>query len=165
MTVDHHISSSLDWRHGSQCIIPPGLEALDSSDSNMSSRNSGQEDCSVSGPDQRIFPNDSIVNRCSDARQQQTQCPVTTAATLRAEVLWCLGQTKHHSFNSNEGIGELFRNMFPDSDMAKSFALGKDKTAYFIKFGIAPCFKKQLVKTINKARPFVLMFDEGLNQS
>ncbi|KAL6476780.1 hypothetical protein MHYP_G00152790 [Metynnis hypsauchen] len=31
------------------------------------------------------FPNDSIVNRCSDARQQQTQCPVTTAATLRAE--------------------------------------------------------------------------------
>ncbi|KAL7837213.1 hypothetical protein SRHO_G00269240 [Serrasalmus rhombeus] len=55
--------------------------------------------------------------------------------------------------------------MFPDSDIAKSFALGKDKTAYFIKFGIAPCFQKQLVKTINKARPFVLMFDESLNQS
>ncbi|KAL7868767.1 hypothetical protein SRHO_G00101510 [Serrasalmus rhombeus] len=55
--------------------------------------------------------------------------------------------------------------MFPDSDIAKSLALDKDKTAYFIKFGIAPCFKKQLVKTINKAGPFVLMFDESLNQS
>lgn len=54
--------------------------------------------------------------------------------------------------------------MFPDSDIAKSLALGKDKTACMIKFGIAPYFK-QLVETINNAEPFVLMFDESLNQS
>ncbi|XP_063766097.1 uncharacterized protein LOC134882380 [Eleginops maclovinus] len=72
---------------------------------------------------------------------------------------------KHHSFNSNEGIGELFRNMFPDSEIAKSFALGKDKTGYIIKFGIAPYFKRQLVEAINNAGPYVLMFDESLNQS
>ncbi|KAL7846805.1 hypothetical protein SRHO_G00217920 [Serrasalmus rhombeus] len=65
MTVDHHIYSSLDWRHGSQCIIPPGLEALDSSDSNMSSRNSGQEDCSVSGPDQKMYVKGSLDKTCS----------------------------------------------------------------------------------------------------
>ncbi|KAL7846801.1 hypothetical protein SRHO_G00217960 [Serrasalmus rhombeus] len=65
MTVDHHISSSLDWRHGSQCIIPPGLVALDSSDSNMSSRNSGQEDCSVSGPDQKMYVKGSLDKKCS----------------------------------------------------------------------------------------------------
>ncbi|KAL0152799.1 hypothetical protein M9458_052522 [Cirrhinus mrigala] len=104
----------------------------------------------------------SIVNRCV---RQQTLWPITTA-TLRAEVLWCLDlATKRHSFNSNDGIGELFQNMFPDSDIAKFFTLGKDKSAYMIKFGIAPYFKKQLLETINKAGPFVLMFDESLNQS
>ncbi|KAL7886735.1 hypothetical protein AOLI_G00044560 [Acnodon oligacanthus] len=45
--------------------IPPGLEALDSSDSYMSSRNSGQEDCSVSGPDQRIYVEGSLDKKCS----------------------------------------------------------------------------------------------------
>ncbi|KAL6479272.1 hypothetical protein MHYP_G00127050 [Metynnis hypsauchen] len=65
MTVDHHIYSSLDWRHGFQCIIPPGLEALDSSNSYMSSRNSGQEGCSVSGPDQRMYVEGSLDKKCS----------------------------------------------------------------------------------------------------
>ena len=106
-----------------------------------------------------------IINRGTTDVRQQTLCAVNTS-TLRAEVLWCLDlATKHHSFNSNEGIGELFRNMFPDSDIAKSFALGKDKTGYIIKFGIAAYFKKQLVETINNAGPFVLMFDESLNKS
>nr|XP_043905538.1 uncharacterized protein LOC122784359 [Solea senegalensis] len=55
--------------------------------------------------------------------------------------------------------------MFPDSQIAKSFALAKDKTGYIIKFGIAPYFKKQLVEAINHAGPYILMFDESLNQS
>lgn len=72
---------------------------------------------------------------------------------------------KHHSFSSNDGIGELFSKMLLDSQMAKSFALAKDKTGYMIKFGIAPYFKKQLVEAINHAGPYVLMFDESLNES
>lgn len=86
--------------------------------------------------------------------------------TLRAEALWCLNTAvKHHSLNSNEGISELFKEMFPDSDIAKSFTCGKDKTGYIIRFGLASFFKKQLVDGINKAGPFVLMFDESLNQA
>lgn len=50
-----------------------------------------------------------------------------------------------------------------DSEMAKSFACGKDKTSYIIKFDIAPHFQKKLVASVNKAGPFVLMFDESLN--
>lgn len=93
--------------------------------------------------------------------RQQTLCPTSM---LRAEVLWCLGTaTKHHSYSSNEGIGELFRNMFMDSEIAKNFACGKDKTSYIIKFGLAPYFKKKLIASVNKAGPFILMFDESLN--
>ncbi|XP_051950061.1 uncharacterized protein LOC127620838 [Xyrauchen texanus] len=55
--------------------------------------------------------------------------------------------------------------MFPDSDIAKSFTCGKDKTGYIIRFGLAPHFKQELINTINKAGQFVLMFDESLNQS
>ena len=65
---------------------------------------------------------------------------------------------KHHSLNSNKGISELFKEMFPDSDIGKSFTYGKDKTGYIIRFGLASFFKKQLVDGINKAGPFVLMF-------
>lgn len=43
--------------------------------------------------------------------------------------------------------------------------MGKDKTGYMIRFGIAPYFKKQLVEAINNAGPYVIMFDESLNQS
>ncbi|XP_041865027.1 uncharacterized protein LOC121654791 [Melanotaenia boesemani] len=55
--------------------------------------------------------------------------------------------------------------MFTDSDIAKSFTCGKDKTAYVIGFGIAPHFKKVLIKSVNDAGPYVLMFDESMNQS
>ena len=45
--------------------------------------------------------------------------------------------------------------MFPDSDIARSFACGSDKTAYVSKFGIAPCISNS----------FVLIFDVSLNQT
>lgn len=98
------------------------------------------------------------------ADRQQTLLSPTSA--LRAEVLWCLNTAaKHQSYSSNDGIGELFQTMFTDSDIATSFACGKDKTAYIIRFGIAPHFKKLLVNSVNDAGPFVLMFDESLNKS
>ncbi|KAK0152285.1 hypothetical protein N1851_006335 [Merluccius polli] len=87
-------------------------------------------------------------------------------SALRAEVLWCLQTAaKHHSFTSNEGIDAVFANMFPDSQIASSFSCGRDKTSYIIGFGIAPHFKKLLTSSINDSGPFVLMFDESLNQS
>ncbi len=95
--------------------------------------------------------------------RQQTLC---STSTLQAKVLWCLETaTKHHSYNSNEGIGELFRNMFPDSEIAKSFACGKDKTSYILKFSLVPYFKNKLISSVNKAGPYVLMFDESLKVS
>ncbi|KAG7517451.1 hypothetical protein JOB18_008031 [Solea senegalensis] len=46
--------------------------------------------------------------------------------------------------------------MFPDLDIARTFACGKDKTGYGMIFGLAPYFKQQLVESISKAGPFVL---------
>ena len=55
--------------------------------------------------------------------------------------------------------------MFPDSDIAKTFTYGKDKTGYIMRFGLANFFKQQVIDTINQEGPFVLMFDESLNHS
>ena len=107
----------------------------------------------------------SATSTTTAAIAKQQTLPLQTSA-LRAEVLWCLNTAaNHHSYNSNEGIGELFENMFTDSDIAKSFVCGKDKTSYIIGFGIAPHFKKLLVNSINASGPYVVMFDESLNQS
>ena len=36
------------------------------------------------------------------------------------------------------------QRMFPDSEIAKQFSLGKDKMSYLINFGLAPYFKTKL---------------------
>ncbi|XP_028296859.1 uncharacterized protein LOC114458643 [Gouania willdenowi] len=84
---------------------------------------------------------------------------------MKAEVLWTLNTiAKHQSYNGNEGISELFKSMFPDSDIATTFTCGSDKTAYIAKFGLAVHIKEELVSKVNKS-PFVLMFDESLNET
>lgn len=113
----------------------------------------------------------------ASAPQSAAAAPATTSgiidlrttfgstSTLKAEVLWTLNTVaKHQSYNSNDGIGELFKSMFPDSDIAKTFACGGDKTSYVTKFGLAEHIKRDLVSKVNNG-PFVLMFDESLNQT
>lgn len=135
--------------------------------------------CDASSTTQIAANNANLRSAVVAPPQQQTSATSTTTAAiarqqtlpsqisaLRAEVLWCLNTaTNHNSYNSNQGIGELFQNMFTDSDIARSFACGKDKTAYILGFGIAPHFKKLLINSINDSGPYVLMFDESLNQS
>ena len=92
---------------------------------------------------------------------------VTTAfsAFCMAEVLWVLNTVSHHnSYNSNLNINSVFAEMFPDSELAKTFTCGKDKTAYFVRFGLAPYIKTELISKVNEDA-FVIMFDESMNRS
>lgn len=83
---------------------------------------------------------------------------------LKAELLWTLQTAAtHSSYNSNSNIEDYFRTMFSDSAIAKLFSCGADKTAYLLRFGLAPYFLKQLINNIG-TDSFVLMFDESLNQ-
>ncbi|KAI2647221.1 Zinc finger protein 474 [Labeo rohita] len=53
---------------------------------------------------------------------------------------------------------------YSDSEIARTFKCGKDKTAYIARFGLAPYITKLLVADVNKEM-FVLMFDESLNET
>lgn len=95
----------------------------------------------------------------SDLRELMGSTP-----TMKAEVLWVLNTVvKHQSYKSNDNIAELCQEMFPDSNIAKTFSCGIGKTAYIARFGLAQFIKKDLVSKVSG--PFGIMFDESLNRS
>ena len=54
---------------------------------------------------------------------------------------------------------EIFKAMFPDSEIAKNYRQGETKVRYNIQFGIAPYIKDLLLKGFSDC-PFSLKFDE-----
>lgn len=82
----------------------------------------------------------------------------------RAEIIWALKVVcSSFSNNSCSDISQIFKCMFPDSAIAKSFELGADKLKYVINFGIAPYFKDILDDILKKSNHYVISFDESLN--
>ena len=53
--------------------------------------------------------------------------------------------------------------MFPDSEIASQFTLGKTKVRYTMLYRIAPEFKRQLIYDINASPFYIVSFDESLN--
>ena len=89
---------------------------------------------------------------------------VVSSAVMAAEIKWALKiVTSHFSFRSCSDINELFRSMFSDSRIAKSFKLSKTKFAYLINFGVGSYFKEVLRKELINAPVFSLLFDESMN--
>ena len=57
-----------------------------------------------------------------------TQC-ISRDDVLNAEVLWTIKTVMlHYSMNSSSNTGELFKMMFPDSQIAQKFSLGRQST-------------------------------------
>ena len=84
--------------------------------------------------------------------------------SLNAEILWCLKVINAHwSYNSCTDIAKLFHSMFPDSEIAGQFSMGKTKCRYIILYGLAPHFKSKLREAINSSIYYSLSFDESLN--
>lgn len=85
--------------------------------------------------------------------------------TLKAEMLWVLhAVSRHHSYTSNEDMSTVFRALFPDSECAKTFSCGRDKTSYLARFGLVPYIKRKLLSSVNQGS-FVVMFDESMNRT
>ena len=60
-------------------------------------------------------------------------------------------------------VSELFSAMFPDSEVAQKFSMGKTKSRYMVIYGLAPYFKKELLKKINSSLFYSVSFDESFN--
>ena len=91
-----------------------------------------------------------VQNHFAEGKQGPLQQFLTPVSTLNAKIKWCLKVVmSNFSFRSCSDINKLFRDMFPDSNIAKQFQLGKTKCAYFINYGIAPHFKLFLVRSMH----------------
>lgn len=83
----------------------------------------------------------------------------------KAEIKWALKSvTSHYSFHSAYDLPVIFREMFPDSEIAKTYSMGDSKLRYSVVYGLAPYFKSQLESSIRSSIYLVACFDEAFNK-
>ena len=87
-------------------------------------------------------------------------------ATTKAEIIWVLRMVKNHnSFRSCLGLSEDLKSMFgSENGIVENFSLSKTKSAYLVKYGIAPWVKQRIADQIAESPFFSISFDESLNK-
>lgn len=124
-------------------------------------------------PEDKTGENELLATACQNEPSSTTETseasktPMTmtkTEETVRAEIIWAMKvlQDKDSRRSADED-GDYLRALFPDSDTAKSFTLKKDRLAYLIAYGIAPCFKEEFTDLLRKSESIVILFDETMN--
>ena len=105
---------------------------------------------------------------------QDANAPSTSTCTLLvldlshndkvtpAETTWLFKvATSDLSLRDTDQTPEMFKSMFPDSAIANSFTMSRQKASYNIQDGIGPLLKENIVKDVcNSSACFTLMFDE-----
>ena len=103
----------------------------------------------------------SATNPIPSVPAQPNQQPVTMylnnapLEVLQAWILWCMRKVENHqSSNSAGGMGELFRKLFPDSEIASRFGeLGRTKVGYIVTYGLAPYFRSEIMQDLKSPGP------------
>ncbi|KAJ8675979.1 hypothetical protein QAD02_011765 [Eretmocerus hayati] len=89
---------------------------------------------------------------------------VSRESVTRAEIKWSLHNTfRRTSLRCGSDAGELFEDMFPDSDIAKKFSMHKDKLRYVITHGLGPFSQSELTDFIRSLDFVTVSFDEFFN--
>ena len=87
------------------------------------------------------------------------------ALVVKAEIVWALKVVmSHFSLRSCLELNDLFKYMFPDSQIASKFSLSKTKCSYIINLGLAAYFSDVLLSQIKASPFFVISYDESLNK-
>ncbi len=83
-----------------------------------------------------------------------------SSSTIKAESLWTMFIAKHNmAFLSSDHANKLFREMFPDSEIAKKFACGRTKATAIVKEALSPFYHKKAVNNLSNA--FSILTDES----
>ncbi len=90
----------------------------------------------------------------------ETQFPKTV---IEAEAQWALFVAKHNlAFLTSDHATKLFKQMFPDSEIAKKFACGRTKCTAILKEALAPYYHAKAIH--NMSSPFSILIDESNNK-
>ena len=86
------------------------------------------------------------------------------SSVLQAEVRWALKVVmSRYSKSSCNDVTELFKTMFPDSDIAKSFTCAKTKCRYMIVYDLALHFQSCLLDDLKDSAYHVISYDKCFN--
>ena len=111
---------------------------------------------------QRTFSVNSSGSLELQAKTNIQLCPEDLV--IKAEILQALNFVdNNYSFASAGNDNARFKEMFPDSNIAKSYAQSETKMKYMIQFGLAPYLKEKLIYDVNNT-PFTFKFDETTNR-
>lgn len=87
-------------------------------------------------------------------------------AISRAEIIVAAMAVEHHlSYKLMDHLSEIFPKIFPDSEIAKSYASKRTKCSAIVNNVLAESFKKDLLKDIHQAQHFSLIIDESTDIS
>ena len=149
-----------------RACVPISLHAVSGpSTSNVAPSGPSASNVSTSGPS-NVFPVQ-LSSTASTTSQISGSNSVAKFAlrkdTVNAEILWAMKTVESgFSFRSCDGMAQLWKRQFPDSEIAQATSLGETKCMYMIVYGIGP-FCKNLLRQKVFNEPFVLMFDESPN--
>ena len=106
-------------------------------------------------------------NSNNSIKQSQTLVTLTlrNSEIIIAEIYWAFKSIYNFLLSSGGDTKSLFTNMFPDSNVANSFSMSKEKFSYVINFGIAPYIRDMLVENVKRSTFFSIGFDESFNET
>ena len=83
-------------------------------------------------------------------------------ASLKAEIYWLAKVAcSNYSLRSCDHVGDMFRAMFPDSEIATHFSLSRTSSSYIISKGLSSYFTKVITDDLQRSKlPFSIHFDE-----
>ena len=81
--------------------------------------------------------------------------------SLKAEILWLAkAACGNFSLRSMNKLGDLFRTIFLDSNIAANFSLSQTSVSYMISEGLSSYFTRKMIQDLLKSKlPFSLHFD------
>ena len=106
-----------------------------------------------------------VVNETNNNQTSSNSFNSLNDKVAKAEILLILQAVhKNYSFQSLEGLENVIKASFNDSQIASRIGLGRLKVSYCLTEAIGPYFLKQLIGDIKKADVFVLGCDTATTQ-
>ena len=108
-----------------------------------------------------VKPQNSPGGASADSVPKQAILRCDKTDKTNAEIYWTFNVVaNNYSLNSCDDSRSLFTMMFPDSDIAQKYQMGKAKLAYVINFGLEPYFRNMLIYDVNTSPFFSISFDQ-----
>ena len=139
--LDYHAKSA---KHQKNLKVSEGMDIR-----SMFNKNSQQ---STAAKQETTFNQETTTKQGAAGTAKQGSIYVFTQKenSFNVEILWCLHMVlAHDSYNSHCDLSKLFRRMFPDSNVQKTFSVGKTKCRCTFLYGIAPEFEQKFIFDIN----------------